>query len=62
VQGTGLTGTKFAQTTVEKAGVIVVPGNEFGTAFPNHIRISFGATPPNRVREAAARISEILQR
>jgi aspartate/methionine/tyrosine aminotransferase len=61
VQGTGMTGAKFAQTTVEKAGVIVVPGSEFGTAFPNHIRISFGATPPNRIREAAARITEILR-
>jgi aspartate/methionine/tyrosine aminotransferase len=53
VQGTRMTGTKFAQTTVEKAGVIVVPGSEFGKAFPNHIRISYGASPPNRIREAA---------
>ena len=61
VQGTGMTGRKFAQTTVEKAGVIVVPGSEFGSAFPDHVRISFGATPPNRIREATARIKRVLE-
>jgi aminotransferase len=60
VQGTGMTGAKFAQTTLEKAGVIVIPGSEFGTAFPNHVRISYGATPPSRIREAADRVTKVL--
>jgi len=61
VQGTGMAGTKFAQTTAQKVGVIVVPGSEFGTAFPNHVRVSYGSTPPDRIREAASRITNALE-
>jgi aspartate/methionine/tyrosine aminotransferase len=61
VEGTGMTGPEFAISLLEDAGVIVVPGDQFGKAFPNNIRISFGSAPPNRIREAANRIQQFLK-
>lgn len=61
VEKTGMTGAEFAITLLEEEGVIVVPGDQFGTAYPNNIRISVGSAPPNRIREAAARITKFVQ-
>ena len=60
VDPTGMTGPEFAITLLEETGVIVVPGDQFGKAYPNNIRISVGSTPPNRIREAATRISTFI--
>ncbi len=62
VSHTGMTGQEFAITALEEGGVIVVPGDQFGAAYPDNIRISFGSAPPNRIREAAARISKMLEK
>jgi aspartate/methionine/tyrosine aminotransferase len=62
VEDTGMTGPEFAISLLEEKGVIVVPGDQFGTAYPNNIRISVGAAPPNRIREAASRISQFVKK
>ncbi|MFX0169571.1 MAG: pyridoxal phosphate-dependent aminotransferase [Candidatus Hodarchaeota archaeon] len=62
VTDTGMTGPEFAITLLEETGVIVVPGDQFGKAYPDNIRISVGSTPPNRIREAASRISSFLEK
>jgi aminotransferase len=62
VKGTGMTGQEFSITALEEVGVIVVPGDQFGAAYPDNIRISFGSAPPNRIREAAARITKMLEK
>jgi aspartate/methionine/tyrosine aminotransferase len=62
VEGTGMTGPEFAISVLEEKGVIVVPGDQFGEAYPNNIRISVGTAPPNRIREAASRISDFVQK
>lgn len=61
VERTGMTGPEFCVSLLEESGVIVVPGDQFGIAFPNNIRISFGSTPPNRIREAASRMQMFLE-
>lgn len=61
IQETGMTGPEFAKASLEKVGVIVVPGEQFGNSFPDNIRISFGSAPPNRIREAAARITRLVE-
>lgn len=62
VEQTGMTGPEFAITLLEETGVIVVPGDQFGMAFPNNIRISVGSAPPNRIREAASRIATFIEK
>ncbi|MFW9831783.1 MAG: pyridoxal phosphate-dependent aminotransferase [Candidatus Thorarchaeota archaeon] len=62
VEGTGMTGPEFAISLLEEKGVVVVPGNQFGSAYPNNIRISVGSAPPNRIREAASRIADFVQK
>lgn len=62
VEGTGMTGPEFAISVLEEKGVIVVPGDQFGTAYPNNIRISVGSAPPNRIREAASRIADFVHK
>lgn len=62
VEGTGMTGQEFAISVLEEKGVIVVPGDQFGTAYPNNIRISVGSAPPNRIREAASRIADFVHK
>ena len=62
VEGTGMTGPEFAISVLEEKGVVVVPGDQFGEAYPNNIRISVGSAPPNRIREAASRIADFVQK
>ncbi|MFX1318397.1 MAG: pyridoxal phosphate-dependent aminotransferase [Promethearchaeota archaeon] len=62
VEDTGMTGPEFAVSLLEEKGVVVVPGDQFGSAYPNNIRISVGSAPPNRIREAASRITEFLHK
>jgi aminotransferase len=62
VEDTGMTGPEFAIALLEEKGVVVVPGDQFGTAYPNNVRISVGSAPPNRIREAASRIADFVQK
>ncbi len=61
VKETGMSGPEFAITLLEESGVIVVPGDQFGISYPDNIRISVGSAPPNRIREAASRITKFLE-
>ena len=45
---------------VETAHVVTIPGAFFGRAGEGHLRISYGAVPQERLREACARIAGFL--
>ena len=62
VEATGMSGPEFAISVLEEKGVVVVPGDQFGSAYPNNIRISVGSAPPNRIREAASRITDFVEK
>jgi aminotransferase len=62
VEDTGMTGPEFAIALLEEKGVVLVPGDQFGTAYPNNVRISVGSAPPNRIREAASRVADFIQK
>jgi aspartate/methionine/tyrosine aminotransferase len=49
-----------ARRLVETAQVVTIPGAFFGRAGEGHLRISYGAVPQERLREACARIAEFL--
>lgn len=53
----GFTSESFAQMVLEKAGVVVTPGNAFGKYGEGYFRISLTA-PCNDVREAMKRIEK----
>lgn len=53
----GLTSADFARQLLERHGVAVVPGEEFGT--PGHIRISYAVSEDNLIN-GLARIEEAL--
>ncbi|MFW9997947.1 MAG: pyridoxal phosphate-dependent aminotransferase [Candidatus Odinarchaeota archaeon] len=61
VSGTGLSGEEFAQKLLDDKSVIVVPGKNFGTAYPDNIRISFGAVDRDRVVESIQRMKDFLE-
>ena len=60
-KGTGLTGYDFATKVLNEAGVIVIPGDNFGNSFSDYIRISYSAAPSNRLLEAASRIRHLTE-
>ncbi len=53
-------GFEFASELVEKAGVAVVPGENFSEISNNFIRVNI-ALPEEKIREAGRRISEFLK-
>ncbi|MFX0212278.1 MAG: aminotransferase class I/II-fold pyridoxal phosphate-dependent enzyme, partial [Candidatus Hodarchaeota archaeon] len=60
VSGTGMDGTEFSKFCLEKAGVVVVPGIEFGRTGKDHVRISYGSASPGNIQLAADKIQQIL--
>ncbi|MHA1449759.1 MAG: pyridoxal phosphate-dependent aminotransferase [Candidatus Hodarchaeales archaeon] len=56
VQETGMTSKKL----LDEKAVVVVPGHNFGKAYPDNIRISFGANDRDRVVEGIERIEDFL--
>lgn len=61
VAGTGLTGRAFARRLLDQAGVAVMPGDAFGPALADGIRISLGAEE-ERLREGCRRIAAFAGR
>ena len=59
VSSTGMTGKEFAMDLLDKAHVIVVPGNAFGEAGKNYVRISF-ATSDEAISKGIGRIREYM--
>lgn len=55
----GMTSLEFAQDLLEKEKVALVPGNAFGTACADHVRISYASSYDN-LKEAVARIRRYL--
>jgi LL-diaminopimelate aminotransferase len=55
----GYTSASFAELVLEKANVIVAPGNAYGPSGEGYIRISL-ATPDDRLAEAIERIEAAL--
>ncbi len=58
-KGTGLNGYDFATKVLNEAGVIVIPGDNFGSSFSDYIRISYSSAPSSRLLEAASRIKHL---
>jgi aspartate/methionine/tyrosine aminotransferase len=50
----------FAMEILEKAKVIVVPGDAFGSKGEGHIRISY-AVSKNKIKEAMLRIKGVIE-
>ena len=64
VSATGMTGKEFALDLLDKNHVIVVPGNAFGEAGKNYVRISFATSDENIVKAVkilAETIDEFLK-
>jgi LL-diaminopimelate aminotransferase len=57
----GYTSESFAETLLEKAGVIVTPGNGYGRYGEGYFRIALTITE-ERIKEALERISRALGR
>jgi LL-diaminopimelate aminotransferase len=53
----GYTSAEYAGLVLDRAGVIVAPGNSYGPDGEGYIRISL-ATPDDRLTEALARIAD----
>ncbi len=61
VSGLGMDSGEFSQRLLNEAGVVTVPGRDFGPAMADHmLRLSY-ATDLTRLREAVARIEGFLQ-
>ena len=60
-KSTGLNGYDFATKVLNEAGVIVIPGDNFGKSFSDYIRISYSSAPSNRLLEAASRIKHLME-
>jgi aspartate aminotransferase len=52
---TGLTGREFAQVMLDKAGVALLPGTDFGPSGRGHVRLCY-ATSRENIREGLSRI------
>lgn len=52
---------EFAYELIDKAGVAVVPGDAFGKEGEGYVRMAL-VQPAERLREAAKRIQEFLQK
>lgn len=55
----GFTSMGFSEELMEKTGVIVTPGNVFGTSGEGYFRISL-SHPKDRLLEAVRRMNELL--
>ncbi|MFX0122706.1 MAG: pyridoxal phosphate-dependent aminotransferase, partial [Candidatus Hodarchaeota archaeon] len=56
VSGLGMNGMEFSECLLEKCHIVVVPGSEFGTTTPDHVRVSYGFLNQEDIREAGTRI------
>ena len=55
-----MTGGEFAEDLIEKARVIVVPGDGFGDEGKKYVRLVF-ATSEERIREGIRRIGKYME-
>lgn len=51
---------KFAQRLIDEAGVVVTPGSDYGLHGEGHVRMVFGSTSEDEVREAVERMRSCL--
>ena len=51
---------KFAQRLIDEAGVVVTPGPDYGPQGEGHVRMVFGATSEDGIREAVERMKRHL--
>lgn len=60
IAATGLTSNQFADLMLEKAGVALLPGNNFGVAGEGFVRLCY-AVSRERIAEGLQRIEHVLQ-
>jgi aminotransferase len=54
--------TALAESVLEKAHVVTIPGAAFGESGEGHLRLSYGAVPVADVAEAMRRLSAYFER
>ena len=59
VSETGMTGNEFAENLLEKAHVILVPGDTFGPEGKKYVRLVFAASE-EKIRAGIGRIAEYM--
>ena len=59
IRGTGKTSQEIFDLLFDKAHIAALPGTSFGKHGEGFIRLSFGATPLPRLKEAIQRIKKI---
>jgi aspartate aminotransferase len=62
VSGTGMDATRFSEFLLENCQIVVVPGDEFGTATPDHVRVSYGFLDQSGIREAGLRMQKCFSK
>lgn len=62
VRGLEMDGKEFSELLLENCQVVVVPGTEFGTATPDHVRVSYGFLNEEDIREAGTRIQSYFSK
>jgi aspartate aminotransferase len=60
ISRTKMSDEEFARFALEKAGVVVVPGREFGRFGKNHVRLTFAASPA-QIRAGLTRLAAALR-
>jgi aspartate/methionine/tyrosine aminotransferase len=62
VGGTGMSGNQFSEFLLENCQIVVVPGDEFGTTTPNHVRVSYGFLNRSGIKEAGLRMQNCFSK
>lgn len=60
IAGTGLTDEQFAQYALDKAGVALLPGSNFGSAGRDHVRICYANSRAN-IEKGISKIEQALR-
>jgi|SRR3989344_2361542 len=60
ISKTGLTSKEFAEVMLEKAGVALLPGTDFGPHGEGYVRVAF-ATSLDNIREGLRRMEKVLK-
>ncbi len=62
VSGTGMNGAQFSEFLLKNCQIVVVPGDEFGAATPNHVRVSYGFLNQLGIKEAGLRMQNYFSK
>ena len=61
IRGTGMDARRFAGLMLEKAGVALLPGTDFGEYGEGHVRLSYSTNPVEIIEEAILKMKTVMQ-